>query len=610
MTIPLAVVAKNAPNATIVVPVRNDGNIGLKGVKVRMNLAEASYFINNNFYYDESYYSTQRYCDTVVDLGDMAVGKSKEAVFPDIQIKYNLPPGKYLIKMDYTCVYYSDGSTMASGDYDAGSSDDYGLYDYGYIVKAISYPEDPRNYYNIWPGIFVKVLDDGNGPQIEPVYGNPGYVYVPGQKNAPVWATFYNRERYTFTDVKYTIHTDMASPIKNLGVADNSSLPTLSTTFRFNALYSSGSYNSFTFYADFRDSATPGLQYVAIDFEGYNPYSQKVVRTFMLPVMINPASPDIRMTRSSVEVNSSNTLGTITVTVKNFGLGTAKNVSAFFVPPSGLRCTDDIITIGDIPSDSVANYTIHLVPNTPSNSLWGSQSGTVYYGYTTVTGSVVRIYSGPSATISYQFQPKLPAFVITSVEAPDFNAKKTFNLKLTVTNTGGSAAKDTVLMLINPNAQFAVKGSLLSSLGDVGPGESKNVTYQLSTSGTLQLQTSYSFTLDFSYKRIDGDARTFNEGDKPGFSLRTKDREVSALQQSKQTVENTGYTLDIGYMLFGLFLMIGIIMLAKAIKPRMAGPPNPPPPPPAYLPPAFPGYAAPNVQKSDENMRNIPPPTP
>jgi hypothetical protein len=610
MTVPIAVVAKNAPNATIIVPVRNDGNVALKGVMVRMNLASASFFVNNNFYYDESYYSTQRFCDTVVDLGDMAVGESKEAAFPDVLIKNNLPPGKYLIKMDYSCLYYSDGSLKASGDYTSGSYPDYGLYDYGTIVKAVSYPEDPRYYYNIWPGVFVKVLDDDNGPQIEPVFGNPGYSYVPGQKNAPIWATFYNREKYSFTDVKYTIHTDMASPIKNLGLPDNSSMPTLSTTFRYGALYSNDNYNSFVFYADFRDSAMPGLQYIAIDFEGYNPYTQKVAKTFMLPVMINPANPDIRMTRSSVEVDSTNSIGTISVTVKNFGLGTARNVTAFFVPPSGLRCTDDIITVGDIPSDTVASYTIHLVPNSPSNSLWGSQSGTVYYGYTTVTGSLVRIYSGPSATISYQFQPKLPAFVITSVEAPDFTAKKTFNLKLTVTNTGGSAARDAVMMLINPNAQFSVKGSTLSSLGDIGPGQSSNVTYQLSTTGSLALQTTYSFVLDFSYKRIDGDARTFNEGEKPGFSLRTKDREVSALQQSKQTVENTGYTFDIGFMLIGLFLMIGLIMLAGAIKPRLSGPSSLPPPPPAYVPPVSPAYMPPAPQKGDDNMRNIPPPTP
>ena len=285
-------------------------------------------------------------------------------------------------------------------------------------------------------------------------------------------------------------------------------------------------------------------------------------------------------------------------------------MTAFFVPPSGLRCTDDTITIGDIPSDTVTSYTIHLVPNSPSNSLWGSQSGTVYYGYTTVTGTLVRIYSGPSATISYQFQPKLPVFIITSIEAPDFTAKKTFNLKLTVTNTGGSAARDTVMMLINPNAQFSVKGSTLASLGDVGPGQSTNVTYQLSSTGSLALQTTYSFTLDFSYKRIDGDTRTFNEGEKPSFSLRTKDREVSALQQSKQTVENTGYTFDIGFMLIGLFLMIGLIMLAGAIKPRLSGPVNPPPPAPAYLPPVLPTYMPPAPQKGDDNMRNIPPPTP
>jgi len=606
MTVPLAVVGKTDANATITVPVRNDGNVLLQGVKVKMNLAAASYFVNNDFYYDESYYSTQRYCDTVVDLGDLGVGESKEAVFPDVVIRYNLPPGNYLIRMDYSCTYYSDGSFMASGDHTAGSDANWGLYDYGYIVKAISYPEEPKSVSNIWPGVYVRVLEDPNGPVIEPVYGNPGYVYTPGQKNAPIWVNFYNREKYTFTDVKYTIHTDAGSPIKNLGLSDNATMPTLATVYRYSNLYGNGNSNGFTFYADFRDSAPVGLQYIAVDFEGYNPYSQKVTKLLMLPVMINPANPDIRMTRSSVEVDSANSVGTITVTVKNFGLGTARNVTAFFVPPTGLRCTDDIISIGDIPSDSVTSYNIHLVPNSPSNSLWGTQSGTVYYGYTTVTGSLVRIYSGPSATITYQFQPKLPSFVITSIEAPDFTAKKTFTLKLTVTNIGGSAARDTVMMLLNTNPQFSVKGSTISSLGDVGPGQTTNVTYTLSTTGSLALQTTYSFSLDFSYKRVDGDTRTFNEGDKPSFYLRTKDREVSALQQSKQTIENTGYTFDIGYMLIGLFLMIGLIMLAGAIKTRMASPP--PPPPPVYVPPVVPSYLPP-PQKGDD-MRNIPPPTP
>ena len=155
---------QNTPNATFRVPVRNDGNVDLKDVTVRLDLDNAAYFVNNDFYYSETWYSTVTYIDTAKYIGTIEAGKSIDVAFPDVPLKNNLPPGRYFIPIEYEAGYYSDGSVISSGDVISGSWDEKGYYDYTNIMQATSSPEIPVE---ISPGILINVVDDARGIELE-----------------------------------------------------------------------------------------------------------------------------------------------------------------------------------------------------------------------------------------------------------------------------------------------------------------------------------------------------------------------------------------------------------------------------------------------------------
>jgi len=597
---PIARVRQNTPNATFTVPLRNDGNIDLKGLTMRLDLDSANYFLNGNIYWNENSWTSTSYIDVTVDVGELKVGQAKDVVFSDVVLKSNLPPGKYFIPIDYIGTYYSNGSMGASGDVVSGAWDERGYYDYNTIMRAIAYPELTGTQY---PGIFVLVEDDVRGIEIE---GQIASTYSPATKNNYFQLQILNRERYTFTDVKYTIHTDVGSPIKNQGAPDIDPVRNLPIVKR-NSLGGSGN-DYLYFYADIKDFVTPGVRYIAVDFEGLNPYMAKVNTSFDVPVTINALQPNIQSIRNSVEVGP-NGVGAVSVTVKNFGMGCARGVSVYFRPSSSnIKYMDDYITVGDILPDNTTTYTFHVAPNTPQQSIYGTFYGYVYYQLTDDAGIPKKMFSGPSEYINFVFLPKMADLVITKVACAPISAKQSFKVTLTVSNVGGSPAENISAMVMNPNSVFNAKGTGIASLGTLGPGESKDVPFDFTAASDIPSDTPYSMTLYFSYKRADGNSLTYAEGDRESFTVRTK--EVVQTTRQEQVVEykggSSGTQMDLGAVILGVLILVGMIFLALTFKQR---PPLPPPPPQPQPPQqSFPMAPAMMVSPPHADSRNNPPP--
>jgi hypothetical protein len=596
---PIARVRQNSPNATFTVPLRNDGNVDLKGITMRLDLDSANYFVNGNIYWNENSWTSTNYIDVTVDVGELKVGQTKDVVFSDVVLKSNLPPGKYFIPIDYMGTYYSNGSMGSSGDVVSGAWDERGYYDYSTILRAIAYPELTGTQY---PGIFVLVEDDARGIELE---GQISSTYSPASKNNYIQLQVLNRERYSFTDVKYLIHTDGGSPIKNQGAPDIDPSKTLPIVKRNSLGGSSSDY--LYFYVDIKDIATPGVRYITVDFEGLNPYMVKATTSFDVPITIAALQPNIMSIRNSVEVGP-NGIGAVSVTVKNVGMGGAKDVSVYFKPSSSnIKYVDDYIPVGNILPDNTTTYTFHVAPNTPQQSIYGTFYGYVYYQLTDDAGIQRKMFSGPSEYINFVFQPKMADLVITKVACAPISAKQTFKVTLTVSNVGGSPAENISAMVMNPNSVFNAKGTGIASLGTLGAGESKDVSFDFTAASDIPSDTPYTMTLYFSYKRADGNSLTYAEGDRESFTVRTK--EVVTTTRQEQVVEykggSSGTQMDLGAVILGVLILVGMIFLAMTFKQR---PPLPPPMQPQPPQQSFPMAPATMVHQPQQDPRNNPPP--
>jgi hypothetical protein len=593
MNLPAVTLVQNSPRSNFSIYVQNIGNVDLMNVVVRLDLDSAAYFQGGELYWNENSYAGVSATDASVNLGEILTGGGRQAYFDDLTLKNNLPPGKYLIPVDYSASYHSDGSLRSSGDVITGGWDEKGYNDYNSIMKAIS---DPEPLTVGGPGICVLVQDDARGLDLE---GQLGGVYYAGSSNNYFSLTVTNRERYALSDVRYTISTGPDSPLKNPGAPDADPLAALPAIGR-PSLAAAGQ-DTLRFYADIKSTAGAGVRHLSVDVRGYNTFNVPVQATLDIPIILGARQPVIQSLRLAADMTSGRT-GVVTLTVKNFGLGSAWNASAFFRPAgTAIKSVDDTVRIGDLAPDGTATVRFGVAPTGPEATLIGSHSGYIYYKYIDDSGTPWPLFGGGSEYISFEFNAKSPDLEVMLVDCPPVKANQIFTAHVIVKNIGGAAAENTSILLINPHSVFNLRSKSEVSAGTIAPGESQTLNFDFKAGPDLTDGTEYRFTLCFSYRRADGTAFTFSDGEKEDFSVRTKDIVNTSRQEQVVEYKGTGLQVDIGAILLGVFFLIGVVLLARALRrppapaasqpqpaPLPPVPPPSPPPQPAYYPPAPP----------------------
>jgi hypothetical protein len=179
------------------------------------------------------------------------------------------------------------------------------------------------------------------------------------------------------------------------------------------------------------------------------------------------------------------------------------------------------------------------------------------------------MYNGGSFYLKYDIYARLPDLVIKKVEAPVLDRDQTEDVKLTIVNLGGSDAIDIKMMVPFQYSMFTFEDDTWD-LGDLAPGEETVVTLRISTADEFYDGTTYSFTVYFSYKNVEGRTSTFSEGEREYFYIWTKDKVIPS--ETRQIIDTKDLINEgTGSFFLGVFLLIGIIILAGAIRGKNGG---------------------------------------
>jgi hypothetical protein len=360
----------------------------------------------------------------------------------------------------------------------------------------------------------------------------------------------------------YYIYADASSPFEVPG--GNGTETTLPPIHRPNLDDGGTTWigsDQFYFYVDIKENANPGINYVQVDITGYNQYLQPVSKTAWLRININSRQPRFEITDVVAGNVTDDMSVTITATIKNMGLGGAHDVGAYFISSStGFICDDETKSLGNLmPGDTVdVEFTVKAAAD--SYYFHGSYTGNIYFEYTDEMDTFYPLFSGGSDSLRYYVYTKLPNFIITSVDAPLIDGGETISATITVMNMGGSTARNTTVILPYSSAQFRIVGGEM--LGDVEAGETATFSVQITALDEIADDTTYTFTVRFSYQNIEGRTQTYAEGESESFSIRTKD-EVTTSEQL-QIVEEKGKILDEGLamLLLGILILVGLIIFA------------------------------------------------
>jgi len=551
-TNPLMTFTQNTPPAEIVVPITNMGNVDLRDVTVRIDMDRAKYFTNGEFYYYEGNNAAVTYEDTIFELGDLAVGQTKDAIFPDIILKDNLPPGKYMIPMDYIGYYFDNGTLGKSDTVRTGYWDEKGEWDYQTIHLAKDNPEPSGTFY---PFIFVEVVDDDIGLDI---YAQINTVYTPGQKSRYVTMVVYNKERYSFTSAYYWVHVDGGSPFKRVGAPDNDLSVTLPPTY--GGTLSGSSSDSIYFYADLKQELEPGTHYIQVDMEAYNPQQRLVKHTFECVVVIAALTPSIQSMDVVANVTTDG-IGHVTVTLKNVAFGGATNLTLYFESNTNdIKGIDDPLNVGNLMPGQTVDYTFRVQNTRPTAQIWGTYSGHIYFEYMDDGGAIRKLFSSGSESVTYVFQPKTPNLMFTNVNAPGLKPGQKFDVMVDITNIGGSTAVNVTAMYVSSNALFTIMSPIKYNIGDLEPGANHSMILTFKASKATIDATNYAITFYFAYERVNGYKYTLSEGEHESFTVRTID-EVE-VNREEQVIEykNAGQSVDHGMVILGIFIFLSVVV--------------------------------------------------
>jgi hypothetical protein len=564
MADPIAIITQKDVNGSFTVDFVNDGNTPLRNLVVRLDLDNTKYIVESEFYYNENANAATMWPELSVDFGDQifGVGETAEAEYNMINLVHFLPPGKYMIPVDYTCTYLDEGATgNPSGEVAAGYWDDGNQQLlHRTIMQAITYPEDFVDPH--LPYIIVEVQEDADGIDVEANIGSGQFTQTQGANNRYIFMQVFNYEYYDFHDMTYYIYADASSPFDVPG--GNGTATTLPPIHRPNLNDGGMTWigsDSFWFYADIKDNANPGINYVQVDITGYNQFLQPVTKTLWMQININSKQPRFEVTQVVTGNVSDDMEVTVTATIKNVGEGAALGVGAYFVTSStGYIGPDDSTPIGDLmPGDSLV-YEFSVRTAAESYIFHGAYYGNIYFEYTDEMDVYYPLFSGGSEYITYYVYSKLPDMLITNVNAPLIDDGDQVTATITVANIGGSTARNVTVMVAYNSALFQISGG--QPLGDIEAGDDATFTVTITALDEIADYTTYSFTLYFSYQNIEGRTLTYSEGEKESFSIRTKD-DVSTSEQL-QIVEEKGKILDEGLamLLLGVLILVGLIIFA------------------------------------------------
>lgn len=296
MTDPTVTIQQKTDKVGFSVDFTNGGNVRLSMVTVMLDLDSASYLKQSDFYYDENDNADKVYPPVEFTYENLNPSESFTATFPEISVSEMLPPGDYLVPIDYHAVY-SDPSEGSSGiTYDSYQMDEIYREDY---MNIMWYRSDPRPTNMKAPHIMMRVMDDVLGEDLEISCSD---TLIAGDSNVPLEFEIENRELYDLSRVTIKATSEKPDLLSSRATAEADVLLDEMGEFIPQGNLNYPGTKTLTIDVDVDSKAPSGEVNVTFDIQGYNNQNSLVTLTRTVPVMIMGAPAEI----SVVSVFTSN----------------------------------------------------------------------------------------------------------------------------------------------------------------------------------------------------------------------------------------------------------------------------------------------------------------
>ncbi len=335
MTVPTVEITQKSGSKEFSLAFSNEGNVPIISATVSLDLDSSRFLRQQDFYYDENDGASKVYPPLEFTSEDIPIGEGFVATFPEIGVSEMLPPGDYLIPIDYKITYTDPFDDTGAGiRLDSYQSDEMGREEY---MEIMWFKSDPRPMELLPPHLMVRVLDDHDGMDISVECTS---TLGSGDRNAYLEIEVTNKELYPLTDASVTVTSENPSILCAAG-SEGSADPIYSES-GINLEGSSNGYTG-TYSAGMRADIAPmtlsGPQNVYVIITGYNDHMEKVTINETVQVNIKADPGKIEVTSISTADVKPGSDFILKVTVYNSGDVTIDEFELM------LSCTDNMVSV-------------------------------------------------------------------------------------------------------------------------------------------------------------------------------------------------------------------------------------------------------------------------
>ncbi len=335
MTVPTIEISQKSGSKVFSMQFTNKGNVPIISATVMLDLDSSKFMRQQDFYYDENDQASKVYPPLEFTAEDIPIDETFVATFPEISVSEMLPPGDYLIPIDYKITYTDPFDDTGAGiRLDSYQWDDMGREDY---MDIMWFQSDPRPTELLPPHIMVRVFDDQGGMDITAECTS---TLGSGDSNVYIEIKATNKELYPLTDASVTV-TSGNPDILSVAGSDGSTDPLYSES-GIN-LEGSSDGNIGTYTAGMRVDIAPmtpsGPQDVYMIITGYNDHMEKVTINMTVPVNIKADPARIEVSSISTTDIKPGSEFVLRVTVFNSGDVTIDEFELM------LSCTDNMVNV-------------------------------------------------------------------------------------------------------------------------------------------------------------------------------------------------------------------------------------------------------------------------
>jgi len=294
--------------ATLDVTLYNRGNVDLIDIEAWLDLSNARYFYTTDFYYDEDDFALKKDLGTEQTIETLGTGSSKELSF-NINVRNDIPPGKYIIPIKYTAKYFDTGVFGGSSiDVDTTEAEYHNIM----LSQGKTEPDDKS---------YIYLLIEDSLLDLEATTPNR---LQPGMVEANLRVNLQNVDGYDLTKLNVTIPYTAGMPIKPAGGKD-------AFEVHFDDNLDSGWTIPFDFIVDVEEKAALGIHEIPLRMICRNELEEEISINVKFELDIVPIPPEIVVVRVETPEIEEEEGFRLEVVIMNVGGSKATNISALLI---------------------------------------------------------------------------------------------------------------------------------------------------------------------------------------------------------------------------------------------------------------------------------------